>query len=168
MRREEKFTDQKALNISSLQTDYLTIDSSSYFGKDSERAHAVQTWCKFCGGVNHSSEQCFKRIRKENETARAVDVSSNRQIERTPRKCFRCGYEDHMIKKCPNQVCFLEKGNRVYDNGENKSDCKIYAFMAQMSSNDKWKNHGKTKTETENLCKRSDRIQDSIWNKSSV
>ena len=28
LRREEKFTDQKSLNISSLQTDYLNIDSS--------------------------------------------------------------------------------------------------------------------------------------------
>ena len=53
------------MNISSLQTDYLNLDSSSGFGKDSERAHAVQTECKFCGGVNHSAEKCFKRIRKE-------------------------------------------------------------------------------------------------------
>ena len=29
LRREEKFTDQKSLNISYLQTDYLNIDSSS-------------------------------------------------------------------------------------------------------------------------------------------
>ena len=29
LRREEKFTDQKSLNISSLQTDYLNLDSSS-------------------------------------------------------------------------------------------------------------------------------------------
>ena len=100
-RREEKFTDKESLNISSLQTDYLNIDSSSGFGRDSERAHAVQTECKFCGGVNHSAEQCFKRIRKEKEKARAVDASSNRKTERTPWKCFRCGSEDHMIAKCP-------------------------------------------------------------------
>ena len=29
-------------------------------------------------------------------------------------------------------------------NGENNSDCKIYVSMAGMSSNDEWKNHGKT------------------------
>ena len=34
LRREEKFTDQRSLNISSLQTDYLNLDSSSSFGKD--------------------------------------------------------------------------------------------------------------------------------------
>ena len=64
MRREEKFTDKKSLNISSLQTDYLNLDRNSGFGRDSERAHAVQTECTFFGGVNHSAEQCFKRIRK--------------------------------------------------------------------------------------------------------
>ena len=60
LRREVKFTDQTYLNISSLQTDYLNIDSSSGFGRDSERAHSVQIECTFCGGVNLSAEQCFK------------------------------------------------------------------------------------------------------------
>ena len=63
LRGEEKFTDQKSLKISSLQNDYLNIDSSSGFGRDSERAHAVKTDCTFCGGVNHSVEQCFKKVR---------------------------------------------------------------------------------------------------------
>ena len=57
-------TDKKSLNISSLKTDSLNLDSSSGFYRDSERAHDVQTECTFCGGVNHSAEQCFKRIRK--------------------------------------------------------------------------------------------------------
>ena len=43
LRREEKFTDQNSLNISSLQTAYLNLDNTSCFGKDSERAHDVQT-----------------------------------------------------------------------------------------------------------------------------
>ena len=128
------------MNISSLKTDYLSLDSSSGFGRDSERAHDVQKECTFCGGVNHSAEQCFKRIRKEMEKACAVDVSSNRQMERTPRKCFRCGSEDHMIAKCTKQVWF----NGACNKGENYCDCEIYAFMAQMSSIDEWKNHGKT------------------------
>ena len=144
MRREETFTDQKLLNISSIQTDYLKIDGSSGFGRDSERAHVVQTECTFCGGVNHSAEQCFKSLRKEKEKARAFDVSSYRQMERTPRKCFRCGSEDHMITKCPKQIWFNEKGSYACENGKINSDCKIYASMARMSINDKWKNHGKT------------------------
>ena len=65
MRREETFTDQKSLNISSLKTDYLNLDRSSIFGRDSEKAHDVQTECTFCGGVNRSAEQCFKNIRKD-------------------------------------------------------------------------------------------------------
>ena len=63
-----------------------------------------------------------------------------------PRKCFRCGSEDHMIAKCPKQIFFIEKGNRACDNGKNISDCEIHASMAQMSSNDEWKNHGKTES----------------------
>ena len=110
-RREEKFTDQKSLNISSLQTDYLNLDSSSGFDRDSKRAHVVQTECIFCGGINHYAEQCFKRIRKEKEKARAVDDSSDRKMERTPRKGFRCVSEDHMIAKCSKQVCFNGKFN---------------------------------------------------------
>ena len=63
---------------------------------------------------------------------------------RRPWKYFRCGSEDHMIAECPKQVCFNEKGNYACENGKNDSDCEIYAYMARMSSNDEWKNHGKT------------------------
>ena len=86
----------------------------------------------------------FKKLRKEKEKSRAVDVSSYRQMERTPRKFFRCGYEDHMIAKCPKQVCCNEKVNYACKNGKNDSDCDIYTYMAQISSSDEWKNHGKT------------------------
>ena len=55
LRREGKFTDQKYLSISFLQTDYLNLDSSSGCGKNSERANHVQTKCTFCGGANHYS-----------------------------------------------------------------------------------------------------------------
>ena len=132
------------MDISSLQTDDVNLDRSSGFGKDSERTHAVQTYCTFCGGNNYSAEQFFKRTRKEKKKSRAVDVSSNRKMERTHQKCFRCGSEDHIIAKFPKQVCFNEKGNYACDNGENNSDCEIYASMAQVFSNDEWKNHSKT------------------------
>ena len=124
------------MNISSLQTDYINLDSSSDSSRNIERAHVVQTKCTFIGGVNHSAEKCSKRIRKEDEKARAVDVSSNRHTERTPRKCFRCGSEDHIIENFPKQVCLNEKVNRAYENGENNDYHKIYASMSQMSSND--------------------------------
>ena len=77
LRREEKLTDQKSLNISSLQTDHLNLDISSGSSRNSEIVHAVQTKCTFYGGNNDSTEKCFKRIIKEKEKARAVDVSSN-------------------------------------------------------------------------------------------
>ena len=47
--------------------------------------------------------------------------SENRRMERTPRKCFRCGSEDDLIAKCPsphtdnekqhNKVRSSERGN---------------------------------------------------------
>ena len=147
MRREETFTDQKSLKISSLQTDYLNLESSSGSSRNSERAHAVQKKCTFCGGNNHSVKKCLKRIRKEKEKSRAIDVSSNRHMERPPQKRFRYGSEDHMIAKCSNppkdndkwqrQVRLNEKGNRACDNGENNDGHKIYASMTRMSINDK-------------------------------
>ena len=56
LRREEKFTDQKSLNISSLQTDYLNLESSSGYNRNSKRAHYVHTKCTYCGGNNHTAE----------------------------------------------------------------------------------------------------------------
>ena len=83
------------------------------------------------------------------EKSRAVGVSSNTSSERTPRKCYRCGYEDHMIAKCPKppkynkkqrkQVHFNEKGDRACDNSENDNDHKIYTSRARMSSDDERK-----------------------------
>ena len=59
-RREEKFTDTESLNISSLQADYLNLDSSSSFGRNSDRAHTVHTKCNFCGGTNYSAKMFQK------------------------------------------------------------------------------------------------------------
>ena len=73
--------------------------------------------------------------------------SDNRSMEYTPRKCFRFSSEDNLIEKFPNppkddekrqkQVRFNERGNREShkecNNGENKNDQKIYAYMAHMS-----------------------------------
>ena len=96
-----------------MQTDYLNLDSSvSGSSRHNERAHSVQEKCTFCGLNNHSAEKCFKRIRQEKEKARAVDVSSNRNSERPPRKCFRCVSEDHMIAKCPKPPKDNEKRHK--------------------------------------------------------
>ena len=109
LRREEKITYKKSLNISSQKTDELNLDSSRVFNRNRERTHSVQTKCTFCVVTNHSAENCFKRIRKENEKARVVDVLNNRQSERTPQKYFRYGSEDHMIAKCPKPTKDNEK-----------------------------------------------------------
>ena len=83
MRKEEKYPEQKCLNISYLQTDYLNLDNNvSGSSINNERAHSVQTKCTFCGLNNHSAEIFFERIRQEKEEARAAGISSNRNSER--------------------------------------------------------------------------------------
>ena len=65
LRSEEKFTDQKSLSITSLQTDCLNLDRISGSGRNNERENLVHTKCSFCEGANYSVEKCFKRIRKD-------------------------------------------------------------------------------------------------------
>ena len=74
LKREEKFTDQKYLNISSLQTDYLNIDiSSSGSSRHSEISHSVQEKCTFCAGNNSSAENVSKGLeRKRRKLARLM------------------------------------------------------------------------------------------------
>ena len=78
LRRKETFTNQKSLNISSLQTDYLNLDSRSGFERNSEISNTVHTKCTFCGGTNHSAETNFKMIRQEKEKACVASASDNR------------------------------------------------------------------------------------------
>ena len=47
LRREEKIIDQKYLSITSLQIDYLNLDSSSGYGINNERENIVHTKCTF-------------------------------------------------------------------------------------------------------------------------
>ena len=141
LRREEIFPDQRCLNISSFQTDYLNPDNIvSGSSRHNQRENSVQTKCTFCELNNNPAENCFKGIRQEKEKARAVGISSNRNSECLPRKCYRCGSEDHMIAKCHNppkdnqKQCkllrFIEKGIRACDNSDDDNDHKIYASMA--------------------------------------
>ena len=127
MRREEKYPDQKFLNISSLQTGYLNLDNSnSGSSKHNEKENYVQTKCTYCGLNNHSVEKFFKKIRKEKEKARSAGTSSNKNSDRPARKCFRCGSKDHMTAKCPQppkdsekrskSEKSKEKGNMTCDN----------------------------------------------------
>ena len=71
--REVKFTDQKSLSISSLQTEYINPYSSSGCGKNSERGNLVNTKCTCCGGANHYAKT-FSKIseRKRKKLVRLV------------------------------------------------------------------------------------------------
>ena len=147
------------MNISSLHTDYLNIDSSSVFGRDRERAHYIQTECTFGGGVNHSAEKKFQSKRKEKEKARAVDVSSNRQIERTPRKCFRCGYEDHMIANFQSKYVLMKKVIVHATTAKIIVTARYMHLWHECLEMTNGKIMVRLKTETEHFCKGGERIQ---------
>ena len=100
LRREEKFTDQKQLNISSLHTDYLNLNSSSGFGRNRERENTVQTKCTFCGGTNHSAKNVSKGLdRKRKNLVRLVLQKTDKRNGHLEK--IRCGSEDHLTAKCP-------------------------------------------------------------------
>ena len=147
LRREEIYPDQKCLNISSLQTEYLNLENiNSGSSRHNEKANYVQTKCTYCGLNNHSAEKCLKKIRKEKEKARSAGTSSNKNSDRPAQKCFRCGCEDHLIVKCPKPPKgsekrrkyekSKEKGNCAYDNSDDDNDHKIYVSMERMSNDD--------------------------------
>ena len=70
---EEKFTDQKSLNISPLQTDYINLDISSGFWKNSERENTVQKNCTFVEVLITLQKYASKRLdRKRKKLARLM------------------------------------------------------------------------------------------------
>ena len=76
LRREEKYPDQKCLNISSLQTYYLNLDNIlSGSSRHSEKENSAKAKCTYCGLNNHSVEKCVKNIRREKEKARSAGTS---------------------------------------------------------------------------------------------
>ena len=110
LRREEMYPDQRCLNISSLQTEYLNLDNSNLgSSKHNEKANSAKTKCTYCELSNHSVETCFKKIRKEKEKSRSTGTSSNKNSDCSARKCFRCRSEDHIIAKCPKPPKDSEK-----------------------------------------------------------
>ena len=135
------------MNILSLQTEYLNLDSSqSGSSRHNEKANSAKAKCTYCGLSNHSVEKCFQNIRKEKEKASSAVTSSNKNLYLPARKYFRCGSEDHMIAKCPKppkesekrrkSEKSKEKANSAKDNSDDDDDLKVYAYMARMSNDD--------------------------------
>ena len=60
--RREKNTDQKYLSITSLQTEFLNLDSISGYGRNNEREDPVKTKCTFYEVTNHYAEK--KHLKK--------------------------------------------------------------------------------------------------------
>ena len=54
LRKEEKFTDQKSLSVSSLQTDYLNLYSRSGFGRDGEKSSCGWSFGQKMNGTDAS------------------------------------------------------------------------------------------------------------------
>ena len=75
LRREEKVTDQKNIYVSSLQTEYLNLDSSSGYEKKREKKH-LQAKFIFCEG-SHLTENVLKIIKTRRKRRRMVIQTDN-------------------------------------------------------------------------------------------
>ena len=107
LRREEKYPDQKFLNISSLQTEHLNLHSSqSGYSKHNEKENSAKAKCTYCGLTNHSVEFFFKKTRKDKEKARSAGALSNKNSDCPARKCFRWlrTFRDKMIFGAPSKA----------------------------------------------------------------
>ena len=92
----------------------------------------------------------LQKDQKVKEKARSAGTSYNKNYGRPERKCFKCGSEDHIIEKCPKPPKDIEKrhksekskekSNCACNNSDDDNDLKVYASMAQMSSDDKIEN----------------------------
>ena len=114
LRRERNFTDQKYLSISSLQTEYLNLDSSSVFGRNSERANTVQKKCTFLEFLIALHKKKIKSIRQEKEKARTAVDLDNRQTERTPRKCLDVDLKINSLQNFRSHLKRIRNGERKY------------------------------------------------------
>ena len=89
-------------------------------------------------------------------------------MERTPQKCFRFGSEDHMIAKCPKQVCSIEMLMMLATTENIIVTARYMHLWHKCIAMTNGKIMVRLKNETEHLCKRGDRVQNILWNKSSV
>ena len=102
------------MNISSLQTDYLNLDSSSGFGRNSEIANNVQTQCTFCGGTNYSAEKCFKGIRQEKEKLVRLVIPTTDKRNGHPENVLDVDMKTTYLK-------MFQIHQKIIRNGENKT-----------------------------------------------
>ena len=130
---------------------------------------SIQQHFNWKGLCKHAQNLCQKCESCQKEKTRAIDVSSNRQMEHTPRECFRCGSEDHMIKKYPNQQKIMRSVESKY---VLMKKLIVHATTAKIIVTARYMHlwheclamtNGKImlglKTDTEHLCNRGDRIQ---------
>ena len=89
-------------------------------------------------------------------------------MERPPRKSFKCGSEEHMIAKCPKQVCFIEKVTVHATSAKIIVTARYMHLWHKCLATTNGNIMVRLKTETEHFCKRGDIEMDSLWNKSSV
>ena len=68
LRREEKLTNQNFLSITSIQTDYLNLSSSSCSGRNNERANLAQKNARFVEVLTILQRFCFKDKKVERKS----------------------------------------------------------------------------------------------------
>ena len=81
---------------------------------------------------------------------------------------FRCGSENHMIAKCPKQICCNKKVIVHATTAKIIVTARYMHLWHEYLAMTNGKIMVRLNTKTEHVYKRGDRVQNSLWNNISV
>ena len=96
--KEENYTDQNCLSLSSLQTGCLNLDISSGSGRNNDRENLAQVKFTFFGGYHTTY---FFRLKNSSTKIAHLVIQTDNELNSHLIKSFRCGYVDHLADKFP-------------------------------------------------------------------
>ena len=146
LRREKIFIDQKSLSVSSLQTNYLNLDSSSSFEGKVKKQKLFRQIALFVEVLINLQKNVSKGLdRKRKNLVRLVIRTTDEQnghlgnvLDVDIKITYLQNIQSHqkILKNGKRKYVLIKKINRVCDNGINNSDKNIYASMARIYGND--------------------------------
>ena len=76
-----------------------TLQTGKPFRQDDQRGKPTREPCKFCGLLNHSTEQCYKNLKN----AATLPVRDGvKKDQKNPLQCYICDKVGHTVPRCPD------------------------------------------------------------------
>ena len=105
----------------------------------------LTNWILYSGATCHMTLEVTDFIPGSlDDTDKYIEVADGHHVTAKQKVSVLIQMCDDNVNNFIATLCSNEKDNYAYKNVENNSDCNIYAYIAGISSNDEWKNHGKT------------------------